>query len=71
MVKLESLRELLLNKIERNREEYMQSNDESSVKDMYEKESEVLPAAFLNVFGAIVLIIPKCYNLPMFPVIPD
>ena len=68
--KLESLRELLLNEIERNREEYMQSNDESSVKDMYEKENEVLPAAFSNVFGVIVLIIPKCYNLLMFPVIP-
>ena len=37
---------------------------------MYERESEVLPAAFSSVFGVIVLIIPKCYNLPMFPVIP-
>ena len=68
--KLESLCELLLNEVERNREEYMQPNDESSIKDMYEKESEILPAAFSNVFGVIVLIIPKCYNLPMFPVIP-
>ena len=68
--KLESLRELLLNEIERNREEYMQSNDESSIKDMHEKESEILPAAFSNVFGVIVLIVPKCYNLPIFPVIP-
>ena len=33
-------------------------------------ENEVLPAAFSNVFGVIVLIIPNCYNLPMFPVIP-
>ena len=48
----------------------MQSNDESSIKDMYEKESEILHAAFSNVFGVIVLIIPKCYNLPMFPLIP-
>ena len=68
--KLESLRKLLLNKIERNREEYMQSNDESSVNGMYEKESEVLPVAFSNVFAVIVLIITKCYNVPMFPVIP-
>ena len=37
---------------------------------MHEKESEVLPAAFVNVFGVIVLIIPKSYHLPMFPVIP-
>ena len=64
--KVESLRELLLNETERNREKYMQSNDESSVKDIYEKKPEVLPAAFSNVFGVIVLIIPKCYNLPMF-----
>ena len=68
--KLESLRELLLNEIERNREEYMQSNDESSIKDMHEKESEILPAAFSNVFGVIVVIVPKRYNLPIFPVIP-
>ena len=37
--KLASLREFLLNEIERSREEYIQSNDESSVKDMYDKES--------------------------------
>ena len=65
--KLESLRELLLNEIERNREEYMQSNDEISMKDTYEKESEVLPAALSNVFGVIVLIIPnvsyQCFQL--------
>ena len=48
----------------------MQSNDEIYIKDMYEKESEVLPAAFSNVFGVIVLIVPKCYNLLMLPVIP-
>ena len=60
----------MLNEIERNREEYIQSNDESSIKDMYEKESEILHAAFSNVFDVIVLIIPKCYNLPMFPEIP-
>ena len=41
---LESLRELLLNDIERSRDEYMQSNDESFVKDMYEKESERSPS---------------------------
>ena len=38
---------------------------------MYEKEIEVLPAAFVNVFGVIVLIISKSYHLPMFPVIPS
>ena len=36
--RLESLRELLLNEIERNRDEYMQSSDESFVKDMYKNE---------------------------------
>ena len=44
--KVESLRELLLNETERNREEYMQSNDESSVKDMYEKEVKSFPLYF-------------------------
>ena len=57
--KLKSLRELLLNEIERNRDEYMQSNDEISIKDTYEKESEVLPAALSNVFGVIFLMIHK------------
>ena len=57
--KLESLCELLLHEIERNREEYMKSNYKISIKDMYEK-TEVLPAAFLNVFGVTALIIPKC-----------
>ena len=65
--KLKSLHELLLNEIERNREEYMQSNDEIPIKDTYEKESEVLPAALLNVFGVIVLIFPtvsyQCFQL--------
>ena len=43
---LESLRELLLNEIERNRQEYMQSNDESPIKDMYERKVKSFPLHF-------------------------
>ena len=46
----------------------MQPNDESSVKNILDKENEILLALFPNIFGVIILIISTCYHLPMLPV---
>ena len=58
----EVLKELLCNEVERNSEEYH--------SDTCEIDNDILPAAFSNVFGLCILVVPNCYDIPMMPLIP-